>query len=229
MAARSNYSRIGVASSSSADVREMRCQEQASAAAGDATADNGSVAAAEASLSTLQLEPSTPAEAAVAANNPSAAANNPSAAAAASQADSLPPPAKAAAALSVDGPAAAAAAAVEPGAAATDGSSSVFAVAAGSFQCVWFFSLRERHHKPVIEWVQQQLEQQQQQQGGEAAGDVPAGAAYCLAATTKDIPQVGNMVGMDAVARPMHRKCAGLEQPNYSTLAASLFAGYPRA
>jgi hypothetical protein len=76
----------------------------------------------------------------------------------------------------------------------------VFAVAAGSFQCVWFFSLGERHHKPVFEWVQQQLAQQQQQQEGEvaevaagagaAAAATAAGPAYCVVASTREVPEV---------------------------------------
>jgi hypothetical protein len=67
----------------------------------------------------------------------------------------------------------------------------VFAVAAGSFQCVWFFSLGERHHKPVFEWVQQQLAQQQQQQQREdAEGTGAAGPAYCVVASTHQAPEV---------------------------------------
>jgi hypothetical protein len=145
------------------------------------------MAAATGSLSTLRLESNDPAE---------LAADSAAAAAAALQADV---PAEAAVAVQTDSqPAAAAAAIAESGAAAADGPSSVFAVAAGSFQCVWFFSLGERHHKPVFEWVQQQLaqqqqQQQQQQQDGEGCGDAAAGPAYCLAASTRDVPQVGSI------------------------------------
>merc|ERR1712216_395812 len=31
-----------------------------------------------------------------------------------------------------------------------------FAVRAGSFQCVWFFSLGNRHQQPVVEWWQRE-------------------------------------------------------------------------
>jgi hypothetical protein len=69
----------------------------------------------------------------------------------------------------------------------------VFAVAAGSFQCVWIFSLGERHHKPVFEWVQQQLAQQQQGEDAEGAAAVAAaaaGPAYCVVASTREVPEV---------------------------------------
>jgi hypothetical protein len=66
---------------------------------------------------------------------------------------------------------------------------------------VWFFSLGERHHKPIFEWLQQQLEQQssaqgqlqQQQQseaGSEGAEADTSGPSYTVVATIKEVPQV---------------------------------------
>jgi hypothetical protein len=93
----------------------------------------------------------------------------------------------------------------DPAAAGAEGSTSVlpktFDVAAGSFQCVWFFHLGERHHKPVFEWLQQQLQGQQgQQQQGQADGQGAAAAAddvaadpshgFTVVATAKEVPQV---------------------------------------
>jgi hypothetical protein len=103
-----------------------------------------------------------------------------------------------------DADAAAAAAAAAPTAAAAAAAAAApaavpraFDVAAGSFQCVWFFCLGDRHHKPVVEWLQQQLaqqqQQQQQQQGTPAAAAADGGAtgpAFTVVGTIKEVPQV---------------------------------------
>jgi hypothetical protein len=60
---------------------------------------------------------------------------------------------------------------------------------------VWFFCLGERHHKPVMEWLQQQLTQQQQQHQGisaaVAADGGATGPAFTVVGTMKEVPQVG--------------------------------------
>lgn len=99
-----------------------------------------------------------------------------------------------------------------------------FDVAAGSFQCVWFFSLGERHHKPVFEWLQQQVEQQQQQgtigpaaeaapasraaggsvveQSAETEAEAAGGLGFAVVAAMKEVPQV-RKGGTEGV----HRRC----------------------
>lgn len=56
--------------------------------------------------------------------------------------------------------------------------SPAFSVAAGSFQCVWFVSLGEPHHKPVVEWWR-----------AEAARGALDGSA-ALASDVADLPQL---------------------------------------
>jgi len=69
-------------------------------------------------------------------------------------------------------------------------------VAAGSFQCVWFVSLGERHHKPVLEWLQLQQQQQQGEAAAAAAGagengaTAAVGPGYVVVSTVKEVPQV---------------------------------------
>lgn len=98
--------------------------------------------------------------------------------------------------------------AAAPVAAGAEGSTPVlpkaFDVAAGSFQCVWFFSLGERHHKPVFEWLQQQLQQQQGRADGGgaalAADDAAGPAGFTVVATVKEVPQVSLLVASEELA-----------------------------
>lgn len=148
--------------------------------------------------------PSQPAAPASSTSTGEADADNPAAAAAAATSLS---------ALSLEDnnrtqPADASHTAAAPVAAGAEGSAPVlpkaFDVAAGSFQCVWFFSLGERHHKPVFEWLQQQLQQQQGRTDGGgaalAADDAAGPVGFTVVATVKEVPQVSLLVASEELA-----------------------------
>jgi hypothetical protein len=134
-------------------------------------------------------------------------------------ASAVPP---AAAAPGSSAAAAAAAAAAAPGDEAAAGAAAVgqaYQVTAGSFQCVWFFCLGERHHKPVIDWLTAQLEQQpeqgREQQGGsakeaEADGEAPQGPAYAIAASIRDVPQLMAAPKLTPAERRWRKKQAAM-------------------
>ena len=156
-----------------ADVREMRlASQQADGSSAAVASSSTTTAAAAAAAGTTGLEQSLSAL---------KLGQQPTGRTSSSQAGA------AAAAAAAAAPTAAGAAAAVPRA---------FDVAAGSFQCVWFFCLGERHHKPVVEWLQQQLTQQQQQQQGTSAAAAAAdggatGPAFTVVGTIKEVPQVG--------------------------------------
>ena len=68
-----------------------------------------------------------------------------------------------------------------------------YAVRAGSFQCVWFFSAGDKHHKWVVEWW-----------GKEHAGS----ADCCVAGDPQDLPQLMEAPKLTA---QKHKKVAELE------------------
>ncbi|KAG2495856.1 hypothetical protein HYH03_006094 [Edaphochlamys debaryana] len=81
--------------------------------------------------------------------------------------------------------------------AAAAAAAAAFQVAAGSFQCVWFVGLGERHQKPVVEWWRQRH------------GD---GAACVIVGDVKDLPVLTAVKKLTPAERRWRKKQAALAQ-----------------
>jgi hypothetical protein len=89
-----------------------------------------------------------------------------------------------------------------------------FSVKAGSFQCIWFVCLGEKHQAPVIQWWRGQAADAASKSGCEAAAfattKIQSSPAAAVAAATSDVGAIGECLSQFSCS--IATETAGLPQ-----------------